>query len=357
MKKGANKVELVLAFDGALQLYDLPYSVRVKYQKDIYDDVNIESGRITISYCRSSSAKKGRAFNKTRITYVQSIILALSSSDACAHVLGLESALYSLNDGEAEELRLPDGLDNLKLDWRGVRFPTKAVKRSLGNDWVANSISIAISYCWAAARTFSQEERLKLLWGSFNALYRGYARLKKPDAKRLSEQDALDLMNGLLVGNSVLKQALQVFYEEIEPIGYKEFVQWKILTSPRSGSLYVKPDSDLPKEKGRRLALLDTETLENMRDCGCKNYKTKANLRRAVENQISNSKCETEPNRKVAMLLCRYIYIFRCEGVHAETVYPVFRTNGNNEKRVLADLLEAAVVDLADWFSENIAMG
>lgn len=354
-KEKGEAVRLEILFDKSLNLCGLPYRWRELYSKDVYDDVAVEKDKIVITYSRSSSAGKGRAFNRTRIAYIQLAMLALCSCEAVVDEPRLISATYALNGKRAEDIALPDDLTSLEINWLGTRFPETAVKRSFGDSWLAKSIRIAISYRWASLRAFSQEERLKLLWGSFNALYREYARYKNPSARRLFEQDMLDYMNNLFLERNVLNRALRVFDEEIEPLGYKEFVQWRILAGPRCKALFVKDSGDKTSNQAKRLGLLDKETLMNMRDCGCKDYKTKAELRIAIDGRLKTGVAPANPIRKVSMLLCRYIYIFRCDGVHANTVYPVFKSRGDEERRVLADLLEAAVTDLMEWFADNIA--
>ena len=43
--------------------------------------------------------------------------------------------------------------------------------------------------------------------------------------------------------------------------------------------------------------------------------------------------------RRVALLVCRYAYILRCDGVHANREYPVFNPNAMLKRRLLGDLL------------------
>ena len=79
-------------------------------------------------------------------------------------------------DGECgTELEVPHDLNDAFPTFSGVRYPDSVVGESLHDDAIARSLHIAISYSWAASRAGYPEERLKLLWGAFNALYRGYA--------------------------------------------------------------------------------------------------------------------------------------------------------------------------------------
>ena len=51
--------------------------------------------------------------------------------------------------------------------------------------------------------------------------------------------------------------------------------------------------------------------------------------------------------------MCRYAYILRCDGVHANREYPIFDSDAMSKKQVLGDLLEAVIVDLATWLAAN----
>lgn len=123
-------------------------------------------------------------FNATRIKYLQLVALGLSclSSDRQPTPV-YSSAFYSI-DGKADEgIEVPGCLINIELGNSVKQLPFLVVKRSFFDDRLAICLRIMIGYCWAAAQAISQEERLKLLWGSFNALYRYYYRTKNKKGK------------------------------------------------------------------------------------------------------------------------------------------------------------------------------
>lgn len=98
---------------------------------------------------------------------------------------------------------------------------------------------------------------------------------------------------------------------------------------------------------------MDRETLLYMRDCGCADAESKKRLKDEIDKALANCKCKTDPTRKTTMLLCRYIYIFRCDSVHANIEYPIFKPEREREKQIMGDLLEAAIIDYPEWLSGN----
>lgn len=121
----------------------------------------------------------------------------------------------------------------------------------------------------------------------------------------------------------------------------------------------IYKEGEQPKNKAakrKRLALFDRETLECMRDYGCGDVGGKTALKAEINDSLEQAEADESDLNKVVMLLCRSIYILRCDGVHTNVEYPVFDTRRSDEKRVLSNLLEAAVVDFAEWLAENEAL-
>lgn len=112
-------------------------------------------------------------------------------------------------DGECgTELEVPHDFNDAFPTFSGVRYPDSVVGGSLHDDAIARSLQIArslhiaISYSWAASRAGCPEERLKLLWGAFNALYRGYAEATGSNAT--NDARMLNSVNQLFVEHDVL---------------------------------------------------------------------------------------------------------------------------------------------------------
>lgn len=83
----------------------------------------------------------------------------------------------------------------------------------------------------------------------------------------------------------------------------------------------------------------------------------KTALKAEINDCLEQAEADESDLNIVVMLLCRYIYyILKCDGVHVNVEYPVFDTRRSDEKRVLPNLLEAAVVDFAEWLAENEAL-
>lgn len=283
---------------------------------------------------------------------MKNVLLALSFLDGNGVFPSFKSADYSIDNKPAEVLELPSCLINLKCEYAGQKMDRTVVERCLQEDDLAKTLRIAISYCWAATKAFSEEERLKLLWGSFNALYREYGRLNEMNCR--IDTVMLDEINDLFLQGSVLCKSLQVFMDEIGS-AYKSFVRWKVITGSRSQSLYLHSKTNKKSEGAiiKRLHKLDLETLTCMRDFGCGDVGGKKLLKGAIANVIQDVSERDSPLRKTCLLLCRYIYIFRCDGVHANVEYPVFDSQSRQDKRILADLLEAAIADFSSWLSRT----
>lgn len=106
-------------------------------------------------------------------------------------------------------------------------------------------------------------------------------------------------------------------------------------------------------EKNKRLGCIDKESLICMRDRGCADYQGKSFFKTKINELLPDAKSDKIHVRRVALLVCRYAYILRCDGVHANREYPIFDSNAMAKKQVLASLLEAAAVDLATWLAAN----
>lgn len=314
------------------------------------DKVTISDSEINISFERSSSTKP---MNHTRINYLQLVAFLLACLEGAVEAPDYKTACCSTDGACSEPIELPDELRRMELGYSGTKFPYHVICKSLEKNELAKALRIAISYCWAAARAYSQEERLKLLWGSFNALYRCNCAQKNPEKKYMSERTQLDNMSKLLITENILNRALDVFEREIES-KYKDFIRWKMLTSCSAIKLEKKEEKSAGGKR-KRLHQIDKETLSYMRDCGCGNVKGKGLLKEEIDSAIASASVEKDKSRKIAMMLCVYIYLFRCDAVHANIEYPIFKTKTEHEKEILADLLEAAVVDIADWFSKEQA--
>lgn len=319
------------------------------------DIVSISRDGIEIRYVRSR-ALLHNALCKRRCDCVKDAVLVLTCMEGVESGPVLKCATLSADGKRGRAVELPQNLMGLCCEYSGRRFERGTAERSLGDGELAKALRISISYCWAASKAFSEEERLKLLWGSFNALYRYYA--KSIGASGLCEARMLDEVNNLFLSGDVLTRSLSVFDSELSR-SYESFVRWKLLTSSKSRQLYVGKETSKKKadENTRRLCALDKDTLMFMRDDGCGDLPSKARLKALIDHNIGSIETNS-PLRKACMLLCRYIYIFRCDGVHANLPYPVFKAKeADSEKRVMGDLLEAAVIDFAAWLATGVARG
>ena len=115
----------------------------------------------------------------------------------------------------------------------------------------------------------------------------------------------------------------------------------------------MKDKQDVHNAKCDRLLLLDKDTLAYMRDIGCGEVEGKQSLKRAIDTLLPHAKNDKVSLRRACLLACRYAYIFRCEGVHANKVYPVFNAKSESEKQFVNDLLESVIVDFATWIASN----
>lgn len=317
------------------------------------DKIIVSDTRIDIVYARARASLASTVFNKTRVNYLQSIALGLSQLEGNENkALAFDSATCSIDEKECSPVELPDCLRNLELGLSGRPFPYVVVKRSFGHDDLAKCLRIMISYYWASVQSFSQEERLKLVWGSFNALYRFYYRSK--ENKRINEIEMLDCVNKLLMQEDILVRTTAQFNNGIGA-RYKDFVRWRTVTGDRCRSIYIHDDEKKKalELKRERLRMMDKETLIFMRDCGCMSVPGKQKLKAEINDAADEVLVSDSPSRRISMLLCRYIYIFRCDAVHAEVEYPVFNNEKEREKEAMADLLEAAVIDFSEYLARN----
>ena len=248
----------------------------------------------------------------------------------CASGVGepikIASAFYSVDEATPIEIELDGKLAGLDLTHSGRKFPQKVLVTSLDAGDLANALRIATSYCWASPKAFSQEERLKLLRGAFNALYRYQTRQRR-------DIDGLDDTAKLFLEERFLNRTLCVYSNEISPLNYRLFVRWKMLTGDRSRALDIM-EGEQPKNKAvkrKRLALFDRETLECMWDYGRGDVGGKTALKAEINDRLEQAEADESDLNKVVMLLCRYIYILRCDGVHANVEYPVFETRRSDE--------------------------
>lgn len=349
MNNRSHKSCLVITYEKPLQL-SKGFQFRWQFPQNNYDDITVQADRLIIEYRRKSRSIASKAFCKTRVEYLRRVALLLACLEGCAESPIYASASFSIDGKDATEIELSDDLRNLVLRYSGDHFSRKVIKNSFGSEDVAKVFRIAVSYYWAASNAYSQEERLKLLWGSFNALYR-WIELRKVQGS-IREVDALDKVNGLFINKPIFNRAVDVFVNEIET-DYENFVRWKLLTGTRSRSIFMKSKSDSQLCKKRtRLRYLDEDTLVFMRDYGCENVGGKAFLKTEIEDSIANAVVHSDRGRKIAMLICRYTYVLRCDAMHANIEYPVFRANKEPGKHVLGDLLEATILDLADWIAD-----
>ena len=158
-------------------------------------------------------------------------------------------AFYSVDEATPIEIELDGKLAGLDLTHSGRKFPQKVLVTSLDAGDLANALRIATSYCWASAKAFSQEERLKLLWGAFNALYRYQTRQRR-------DIDGLDDTAKLFLEERFLNRTLCVYSNEIRPLNYRLFVRWKMLTDDRSRALYIRRANSLRIRRPRGRGLL-----------------------------------------------------------------------------------------------------
>lgn len=186
------------------------------------DKVTISDTTIGIQYKRSSNLGPKRAFNKTRIAYIQSTILALACLETSQNPIEFDSAVFSIDQKRQIDLKIPEELIALKDIKPHAKFPQKVIERSFGRGEMAKHFRISLSYSWAASMAYSQEERLRLLWGSFNALYRFFYQKQNHNQNELR---MLDATSDLFIREKVLDRAIVAFGQEIGSLNFKKFVR------------------------------------------------------------------------------------------------------------------------------------
>lgn len=351
-RKQRVQLDIVLLFEHPIEL-----SKPIHFEKAISetdpDIVTINEKGVSISFERVRGYPKKNYLCRTRVDYLRWTFLSLSCMDGIRQLPRIAAASCSVGGKGAMELGIPCELNDVLSRFSGVGYPDSVVGRSLQDDAVAKSLHIAISYSWAASGAGYSEERLKLLWGAFNALYRGYAVATGSDATR--DARMLDKVNELFLEHRVLSRSLIKFDEIFNDISYEDFVGWKLLTGTRSRALHIaNGDKKKPKlEQLDRLRCLDKQSLICMRDRGCADYSSKSFLKIKITELLLEAESDRLRSRRVALLVCRYAYILRCDGVHANREYPVFNSNAMLKKQLLGDLLETVIVDFADWLAAN----
>lgn len=317
------------------------------------DIVTVTNKGIQIAFERTRKVPEAKIFGKTRIDYIRWIILLLSCLENNPFAPSIASVSYSLNEDTPKNLKIPEELQQTITEYSGIHFPYTTIDKALKSDCSSEALKIAISYCWVASKAISQEERLKLLWGAFNALYRWYG--KSQNLKNPREITMLDATNKLFLSQNVLVKTIRQFDKALRDPIWKNLIRWKVITSSRSSSLYIqmKDKQDVHNAKCDRLLLLDKDTLAYMRDIGCGEVEGKQSLKRAIDTLLPHAKNDKVSLRRACLLACRYAYIFRCEGVHANKVYPVFNAKSESEKQFVNDLLESVIVDFATWIASN----
>lgn len=351
-RKQRIQLEISLAFESPIKL-NSAIQFKKTISKDYLDSVTINKNAVVISFERAWGYPKAKYLCKTRVDYLRWLLLSLACIDGMEQPPCIAAVSCLLDRKGTIELEVPHELNNALSTFNGTRYPDGVVRRSLRGDAIAKSLHIAISYSWAASGAGYPEERLKLLWGAFNALYRGYAEATGSNTKN----DALMLnrVNQLFVEHDVLIHSLIKFDQIFNHRGYEDFVSWKLLTGTRSRSLYIANNDKkyVDPEKIKRLGYIDKESLTYMRDRGCADYQSKSLFKTKINELLPDAKSDRLRVRRVALLVCRYAYILRCDGVHANREYPIFDSAAMSKKHVLGDLPEAVTVDLATWLAAN----
>lgn len=351
-RKQRIQIEISLVFESPIKL-NSAIQFKKTISKDYLDSVTINKNAVVISFERAWGYPKAKYLCKTRVDYLRWLLLSLACIDGMEQPPCIAAVSCLLDRKGTIELEVPHELNNALSTFNGTRYPDGVVRRSLRGDAIAKSLHIAISYSWAASGAGYPEERLKLLWGAFNAPYRGYAEATGSNTKN----DALMLnrVNQLFVEHDVLIHSLIKFDQIFNHRGYEDFVSWKLLTGTRSRSLHIANNDKkyVDPEKIKRLGYIDKESLTYMRDRGCADYQSKSLFKTKINELLPDAKNDRLRVRRVALLVCRYAYILRCDGVHANKEYPIFDSAAMSKKQVLGDLLEAVTVDLATWLAAN----
>ena len=343
-RKQRVQIEIVLLFE-----YPIELSKSIHFEKDIPnttpDIVTINDKGVSILFKRAPGYSKNKYLCRTRVDYLRWMLLSLACMDGVGQLPRIAAVSCSVGGKTAIELGIPHELNDALSAFSGAGYPDIVVGRSLQDDAVAKSLHIAISYSWAASGAGYPEERLKLLWGAFNALYRGYAGAADSGATR--DIQMLNKVNQLFIEHDVLSRSLIKFDEIFDDVSYEDFVGWKLLTAARSSALHIAI-KDKKKAKPYQLdnlRCIDRQSLIYMRDRGCADYPSKSFLKTKITELLPESETDGLLARRVALLVCRYAYILRCDGVHANREYPVFNSNAMLKKRLLGDLLETVIVD------------
>lgn len=350
--KQSCRVHVSLLFKKEIALLK-PISFERAFPNCSADKVTVTNKGIRIAFERTRKVSGAKIFGKTRIDYIRWIILLLSCLEDNPSAPSVASISYSLNEATPKNLKIPEELQQTIIEYSGIHFPYTTIDKALKSDCSSEALKIAISYCWVASKAISQEERLKLLWGAFNALYRWYG--KSQNLKNPREIAMLDATNKLFLSQNVLVKTIRQFDKALRDPIWKNLIRWKVITSSRSSSLYIqmKDKQDVHNAKCNRLMFLDKDTLIYMRDIGCGTVKGKQSLKSAIDTLLPHAKTDKVPLRRACLLACRYAYIFRCEGVHANKVYPVFNAKSESEKQFVNDLLELVIVDFSTWIASN----
>lgn len=351
-RKQRVQIEIVLPFENPIGL-SKPIHFEKAISKTNPDIVTIYDRAVVISFERARSYSKAKYLCKTRVGYLRWLLLSLACMEGMEQSPGIAAVSCSIDRKDAIELEVPHELNVALSTFSGAGYPDSVVGRSLQDDAVAKSLHIAISYSWAASGAGYPEERLKLLWGAFNALYRGYAGAADSGATR--DIQMLNKVNQLFIEHDVLSRSLIKFDEIFDDISYEDFVGWKLLTASRSSALHIA-NKDKKKAKPYQLdnlRCIDRQSLIYMCDRGCADYPSKSFLKTKITELLPEAGTDRLRTRRVALLVCRYAYILRCDGVHANREYPVFNSNAMLKKRLLGDLLETAIVDFATWLAMN----
>ena len=298
-----------------------------------YHVIRKSKNAVSISLEPVRGYSKANYLCKTRIDYLRWLLLSLACMEGMEQSPGIAAVSCSVDRKDAIELEVPHELNVALSTFSGAGYPDSVVGRSLQDDAVAKSLHIAISYSWAASGAGYPEERLKLLWGAFNALYRGYAGAADSGATR--DIQMLNKVNQLFIEHDVLSRSLIKFDEIFDDISYEDFVGWKLLTASRSSALHIA-NKDKKKAKPYQLdnlRCIDRQSLIYMCDTGCADYPSKSFLKTKITELLPEAGTDRLRTRRVALLVCRYAYILRCDGVHANKKAIVGRSSRDRYRR------------------------
>lgn len=128
-----------------------------------------------------------------------------------------------------------------------------------------------------------------------------------------------------------------------------------MLTAARSSALHI---ANKDKKKAMpyqldNLRCIDRQSLIYMCDRGCADFPSESFLKTKITELLPDAESDRLCTSRVALLVCRYAYILRCDGVHVNREYPVFNSNAMLNKRLLGDLLETVIVGFATWLAMN----